>query len=105
MPDAVTGGAATPLGFTRLLALVLAGFGVLLLVTAPAATSQLGAAISAGLFWSYGLGGVLLLIQQTQIWMTAAGTVTVGLAALLTVGYGAAYLLHRGGMQARTAAG
>lgn len=88
--------ASAPYALTRLLAVALISFGALLLGASRAAGSSAGATISGALCVAYGLGGLLLLLQQTQIWINVAGAVTVAVAGLLTVAYGAAYLVHRG---------
>lgn len=97
-PDVISGPATTqnvPLGLARLFAVIIAAFGALLLAVARVADTRAGSAIAGALCPSYAIGSALLLIQQTQIWLTVSGAATVIVTAMLALGYGAAWLVRR----------
>lgn len=89
-----------PFALASLFAVVIIGFGALLLASARAVASTVGSTISGALFLTYSLGAALLAIQQTQIWMTLSGALAVAVATVLALAYGAAWLVRRDGTPA-----
>lgn len=97
-PDVISGPATTqnvPLGLARLFAVIITAFGALLLAVARVADTRAGSTVAGALCPSYGIGSALLLIQQTQIWLTVSGAATVIVSAMLALGYGTAWLVRR----------
>lgn len=76
------------IAFARFFGVVCVGFGLLLWTTSRIAEVWARQAVSKALFVANSLGFVLLLIQQTQIWLSALGWITVAVHLLLALGYG-----------------
>lgn len=76
------------LALIRFLGIVSVGFGSLLWATSRMAEVWTPRTVSGALFPSYSLGALLLLIQQTEIWVSAVGGVTVAVHLFFALGYG-----------------
>lgn len=76
------------LAIVRFLGVVSVGFGSLLLVTSRVAGVWSPRSVSGALFVLYLLGTLLLLIQQTEIWVSAIGWVTVAVHLFFAASYG-----------------
>jgi hypothetical protein len=76
------------ISFLRLFGAALFGVGMVSLFTHGLSSAEAQKAVSRGLFAATVVIFVFAFIQQTAIWCTTAGWLTVGLLLLLTLGYG-----------------
>ena len=73
--------------FVRFSGVMCLGFGAILAILAPLAEYR-AKTICGTLLAVYGFGSFLMLIQQTEIWLSTIGQITVALHLLFAVGYG-----------------
>jgi hypothetical protein len=76
------------ISFLRLFGAALFGVGMVSLFTHGLSSAEAQKAVSRGLFAATVVIFVFAFIQQTAIWCTTAGWLTVGLLLLLALGYG-----------------